>query len=116
MIMSSHGSGPWNDPSWQGFWPNLRGGRLFLTMRNSQHDTYTDLEEFLSQLLAAGIIPRKLASRLVTPAIGMVNPVRAAAAERAYIGAFFDLHLRGRASKLLDHASPDFPDIQFLGR
>jgi len=116
MIMSSHGFGPRDDPSWRGFWPNLRGWRLFLTMRNSQHYTYTDLEEFLTQLLSAGIIPRKLARLLVTQWIGTVNPVRAVAAERACIGAFFDLHLRGRPSKLLDYASPDFPDIQFLGR
>jgi len=116
MIMSSHGFGPRNDPSWRGFCPNLRGWRLFLTMRNSQHYAYTDLEEFLTQLLAAGIIPRKLASLLVTQWIGTVNPARAVAAEHAYIGAFFDLHLRGRASKLLDHPSPGDPDIQFLGR
>ncbi len=116
MIMSSHGAGIHNDPSWRGFWPNLRGWRLFLTMRNSLHYTYTDLEEVLTQLLAAGIIPPKLANLLVRQWIGTVNPARAVAAERAYIGAFFDLHLRGRASKLLDHPSPDQPDIQFLGR
>jgi len=45
-----------------------------------------------------------------------VNPARAVAAERDYISAFFDLRLRGHPSKLLDHASPNFPDIQFLGR
>jgi Platelet-activating factor acetylhydrolase, isoform II len=116
MIMSSHGFGPRDDPSWRGFWPSLRGWRLFLTMTNAQHYTYTDLEEFLSQLLAAEIIPPRLAGRLVAPVIGTVNPARAVAAERAYISAFFDLHLRGRASKLLDHASSSFPDIQFLGR
>ena len=116
MIMSSHGFGPRDDPSWRGFWPSLRGWRLFLTMRHSQHYTYTDLEEFLSQLVAAGTIPGRLATRLVNPAIGTVNPARAVAAERAYISAFFDLHLRGRASKLLGHPSPDFPDIQFPGR
>jgi hypothetical protein len=116
MIMSSHGFGPRDDPSWRGFWPSLRGWRLFLTMRNSQHYTYTDLEEFLSQLMAAGTIPGRLANRLVNLAIGTVNPAQAVAAERAYISAFFNLHPRGRASTLLGHPSPDFPDIQFLGR
>jgi Platelet-activating factor acetylhydrolase, isoform II len=116
MIMSSHGFGPWNDPSWSGFWPSLQGWRLFLTLKNSQHYSYTDLEEFLSQLRAAGVISSRLAGRLVTSIIGTIDPAGAVAAERAYIGAFFDLHLRGQASKLLDHPSPDFPDIQFLGR
>jgi hypothetical protein len=115
MMMSSHGFGPQDDPSWAGFWPKLRGWRLFLTMRHSEHYTCTDLEEFLSQLLAAGIIPRRLASQLVTATIGTVNPAQAVAADRAYIGAFFDLHLRDRASNLLNHPSPRFPDIQFLG-
>jgi hypothetical protein len=116
MMMSSHGFGPTDDPSWSGFWPNLRGWRLFLTLKNSQHYSYTDLEEFLSQLHAARIIPSRLAGRLVTPIIGTIDRARAVAAERAYIGAFFDLHLRGQASKLLDHPSPNFPDIQVLGR
>lgn len=116
MIMSSHGFGPAADPSWSGFWPGLRGWRLFLTLQQSQHYSYTDLEEFLSQLLAAGIIPGRLARRLVTPNIGTIAPARAVAAERAYIGAFFDQHLRGRASQLLDHPSQDFPDIHLLGR
>lgn len=115
MIMSSHGFGPRDDPSWAGFWPALRGWRLFLTMTHSQHYTYTDQEEFLTQLLAARIIPRRLASQLVTPVIGTVNPALAVASERTYIGAFFDLHLRNRPSKLLSHPSPRFPDIKFLG-
>ena len=45
--------------------------------------------------------------------IGTIDPARAIAAERAYIGAFFDLHLRHRASSLLDRPSPLYPDIHF---
>ena len=46
--------------------------------------------------------------------IGTIDPARAVAAERAYIGAFFDLHLRHRASSLLDRPSQQYPDIQFI--
>ncbi len=115
MIMSSHGLRPNGDPSWAGFWPNLKGWRLFLTLRHSEHYTYTDQEEFLSQLLAAGIIPRRLANQIVTPTIGTIKPAPAVAAERAYIGAFFDQNLRNITSSLLTRPSPRYPDIQFLG-
>ena len=109
---------PHNDPSLTGFWSNLKGWRLFLTMRNAQHYTYTDLEQFLSQLLTARVVPHQLERERVAQVIGTVHPSRAVAAERAYIAAFFDLHLRDlhRASKLLAGPSPNYPEIHFLGR
>jgi pimeloyl-ACP methyl ester carboxylesterase len=118
MIMTHHGHDLRDDPSLAGFWSNLKGWRLFLTMRNAQHYTYTDLEQFLSQLLSAGIVPHELTRERVTQVIGTVQPNRAIAAERAYIAAFFDLHLRELhgASKLLAGPSPTHPEIQFLGR
>jgi hypothetical protein len=87
-------------------------------MRNAQHYTYTDLEQFLSQLLSAGIKPHQLTRERVTQVIGSIQPSRAVAAERAYIAAFFDLHLRSlhSAAKLLAGSSPNYPEIQFLGR
>jgi hypothetical protein len=41
--MTHHGHDFHDDPSLAGFWSNLKGWRLFLTMRNAQHYTYTDL-------------------------------------------------------------------------
>jgi predicted dienelactone hydrolase len=117
MTMTHQGHDTHNDPSLAGFWSNQRGWRLFLTMSNAQHYTYTDLEELLSQLLSAGVEPHRLTRERVTQAIGTVQPSRAVAAERAYIAAFFDLHLRAlhAASKLLAGPSPNYPEIQFLG-
>jgi hypothetical protein len=114
MIMSSADRGPDADPTWAGFWPNLAGWRLLLTLRDSEHYTYTDDEEFLSQLVAAGIISPGLGIKLVIPVIGTINAASAVAAERAYIGAFFDLHLRNRGGSLLSRLSPQYPDVQFL--
>ena len=34
--------------------------------------------------------------------------------QRAYPRAFFDLHLRHRASRLLDGPSPEFPAVRFM--
>jgi hypothetical protein len=66
--------------------------------------------------MSAGIAPRQLTSERVAEVIGTVHPRQVVAVERAYIAAFFDLHLRDRASKLLKQPSPRYPEIQFLGR
>ena len=114
IIMSSDGHGPFavpgqgEDPTMVGFWANLTGWRLLLTMAGSQHLSYTDYEDFLSQLTAAGIISASQAAEVVIPYIGTVIPVQAIAAERAYIRAFFDLQLRHRNHHLLDGPSDLF--------
>jgi hypothetical protein len=120
MIMSSDGHGPFavpgqgEDPTMVGFWANLTGWRLFLTMTGSQHLSYTDYEDFLSQLTAAGIISPSQAAEVVTPYIGTIDPGQAIAAERAYIRAFFDLQLRHRDHHLLDGPSALYPQVEFL--
>ncbi|MCP3803204.1 hypothetical protein NLX83_28390 [Allokutzneria sp. A3M-2-11 16] len=47
-------------------------------------------------------------------AIGTVDPARSVAAQRAYVAAFFDLHLRGKNTGLLDGSSPLFPELTFV--
>jgi dienelactone hydrolase len=116
MLFTRQGHDAQDDPTLAGFWAGLRGWRLFLALRNAQHFTFTDFEEFLSQLLAAGIRPDGITRKLVTGFIGTIQPSQAVAAERAYIAAFFDLHLRGQQSKLLEGPSPQYPQIEFLGR
>ena len=115
MLMgnASHGL---DDATWKSFWPDLSGWRLLLSLKDSQHHSYTDDEEFLSQLVTAGIISPKVARQVVIPTIGTIDPGRAVAAERAYIGAFFDLHLRHRGGSLLTRPSPRYPQVQFLAR
>jgi dienelactone hydrolase len=114
MLMASQGHHALTDPSLEGFWSGLRGQRLFLGIADSQHFTYTDFEEFLPQLRAAGVAPRYITTELVTSFIGTVQPGHAVAAERAYIAAFFGLAFRGQHSKLLKGPSPQYPEIQFL--
>jgi hypothetical protein len=120
MIMSSAGHGPFavpgqpQDPTLVGFWANLTGWRLFVTMAAAQHLSYTDYESFLSQSTAAGVISASQAAEVVVPYIGTVDPGRAIAAERAYIRAFFDQQLRHRHQDLLDGPSARYPEITFL--
>jgi dienelactone hydrolase len=116
MTMTHQGHDTHSDPSLAGFWSHLRGWRRFLTMRSAQHYSYTDLEQFLGQLLSAGLVPRRLTRARVSEVIGTIQPSRAIATERAYIAAFFDLQLRGlsSANTLLSGPSPNYPEIQFL--
>lgn len=120
MIMTGAGRGPFaksgqiTDPSMVGFWANLTGWRLFLTMPRAQHLSYCDYEDFLSQLRAAGVISATQAAEVVTPYIGTIDPRQAVAAERSYIRAFFDLHLRSLNDQLLNRPSVRYPEVKFL--
>ncbi|WP_431898518.1 hypothetical protein [Nonomuraea sp. bgisy101] len=44
---------------------------------------------------------------------GDLSPQRSLEITRAYVGAFFDLHLKGRKQPLLDGPSPADPEVAF---
>jgi hypothetical protein len=115
MVMTSWGHTFQSDPSLAGFWSGLGGWRLAVTMHNSQHYTYTDMKEFLPDLLAARVAPHHITPALVADVVGTIGARQAVGAERAYIAAFFDQHLRGRPSTLLKGPSPRYPEIEFYG-
>lgn len=116
MLMTRQGHDAQNDPTLSGLWAGLKGWRLFIALKDAQHFSFTDFEEFLPQLLAAGIRPDVINKQLVASYVGTIDPRQAVSAERAYIAAFFDLQLRDQSSRLLNGPSPDYPDIEFLGR
>lgn len=113
MLMSNATHGRDNDPSWEEFWSHLRGWRRTLLMRDSGHQTYTDMPPLVQQLEKALPIPPQVVAAL-TGAIGTIKADRAVTAERAYLGAFFDLHLRHRDNQLLSEPSPRYPEIKFV--
>ncbi|MDH6214323.1 dienelactone hydrolase [Streptomyces pseudovenezuelae] len=113
LLMSNATHGRHNDPSWAEFWSHLRGWRLGLRLRRSGHQTYTDLSPLAQRLEKALPLPPEVVAALTT-AIGTINADRAVAAERAYLRAFFDLHLRDRDDHLLSGASPRYPEIEFV--
>ena len=61
---------------------------------------------------AAGVL--NLPPDAVQGLIGAINPDRSIINQRAYLTAFFDLHLRGCHGHRLDHPSPRFPEMHFL--
>jgi len=98
-----------NDPTLASFLTAGTGPKLHLTLDDSQHSTFSDFEELVSQLAPA----LGLTSDQVKALIGTIDPNTAVTDERAYIRAFFDKYLRDRDNHLLDGPSPRFPDIQF---
>ena len=65
------------------------------------HGTFTDLPLFEDAWGDAG---------------SAIDGERALAIQRAYVRAFFDTHLKGRRTSLLDGHSPDFPEVLLLVR
>ncbi|WP_425528114.1 alpha/beta hydrolase family protein [Yinghuangia seranimata] len=97
------------DETWQQFWPNLRGWRRMYVLEKSRHVSLTDVEVLMPQIAAAlGQPPES-----TEPMLGTIRPDRAVAALRAYVMAFFDLHLRGRHTRLFDGTSDAYPEMRF---
>ncbi|MEU8415515.1 lipase [Amycolatopsis japonica] len=97
------------DRSWADFWANQRGWKRDLYLRGgSTHMAYSDLQVVVPQL-GSRVTPEKREA-----VIGTIDPRRSVAAQRDYIGAFFDLHLKGRDRHLLDGESPRHPNIDFI--
>jgi hypothetical protein len=107
LITSSMGRGPDQlGALTSGFWHGLTGWRRFLSLVGSAHGSYVDEGWLSHQMFAAGVLP--------TMPPGRIDPVRSVAAQRAYIGAFFDLWLRGRDNHLLDGPSAQYPEVLFF--
>jgi Platelet-activating factor acetylhydrolase, isoform II len=101
---------PTGDPSWREFWSNQRGWKLDITLRQSEHGSFSDLQVGLPQIARAlGLSPGTF-----EPLIGTIDPDRSIAAQRAHVAALFDLHLRHRDEDLLDGPSPQYPEIEFV--
>ena len=84
--------------------------QLALRLTRSEHYTFSDFV-VLGRALAAwspGLLK-------LLP-IGTIEPERAIRAQRAYLAAFFDIHLRGTRSPLLRGPSRAFPEVRFLPR
>ncbi|GAA2587604.1 lipase [Actinomadura fulvescens] len=113
LLMASTGHGRDNDPSWAQFWSHLRGWHRHLLLRDSGHQTYTDLAPLARQLINKLPIPPQVVTAL-TNDIGTINASRAITAQRAYLGAYFDLHLRHRDGHLFSKPSSRYPEIEFI--
>ncbi|WP_460493496.1 alpha/beta hydrolase family protein [Dactylosporangium cerinum] len=96
-----------NTPGWGAFADHLRGWHRELRMPAARHLSFHDSVLMVPALAA-------LPGAQVTDAYGTIDGPRVAAVARAYVGAFFDLHLRGIGSTLLDAPSARYPEIGFV--
>ena len=110
MLVAAQGHGRDNDESWAKFWANLLGWRLNLQLTGSAHNSFTDFQILVPQV--AGVL--NLPPDAVQQLIGTIDPHRSIITQRAYLTAFFNLHVRHRDNHLLDHPSHRFPEMQFL--
>lgn len=98
------------DLSWSDFWSNQRGWKLDLSLLQAEHNSFSDLQTLVAQADQVFDLPPEA----VEPLIGTIDPDRSIAAQRAYIAAFFDLHVRHHDTHLLDQPSPSYPEVQFI--
>jgi dienelactone hydrolase len=110
MLVAAQGHGRDNDETWAKFWANLLRWRLNLRLIGSAHNSFTDFQVLVPQV--AGVL--NLTPDAVQQLIGIIDPHRSIINQRAYITAFFNLHLRHRDNHLLDHPIPRFPEMQFV--
>ncbi|UNO43245.1 alpha/beta hydrolase [Streptomyces sp. MST-110588] len=100
MLGTASDHSPGKDPGWDQGWTRLDGWKRWLTVAGSGHFAFTDLPVLGAQL-------------------GLDDPSeplpgrRAGEITRAYVGAFFDLHLRGIPQPLLTGPSPSNPEVSF---
>lgn len=85
---------------WDGAWAHLDGWKRWLTVADSGHFSFIDLPVLGEQL------------GLTDPAAPLPGR-RSGKITRDYVGAFFDLHLRGIRQPLLDGPSPANPEVEF---
>ena len=98
-----------SDPTWAELWANHLGPKLELTLVGSTHTTFTDLVVLVPQVAdVLGWDPAQ-----VEDAVGSIDGPRATTILRRYLGAHFDLQLRGRDRQLLDEPSDCYPEVLF---
>ncbi|MEU3777545.1 alpha/beta hydrolase [Streptomyces sp. NPDC032472] len=86
-------------PNWDDNWARLDGWKRWITFADSHHFTFTDWPAISDQVG----LPR------MTPLPGD----RSLELTRRYVGAFFDLHLKGAAQPVLDGPAGDAPEVRF---
>jgi predicted dienelactone hydrolase len=102
---------PFQAQTYAEFWTRQRGPKLWLNLKGSKHQTFTDFAALVPQV--APIICED--QSWVIQGVGTIGP-RAVPVERAYIAAWFDQYLRHRDGDLLRGPSPCYPEVVFTRR
>ncbi|MEV7010177.1 lipase [Streptosporangium sp. NPDC051022] len=96
------------EPTWKSFWDRSTGWKRELRLTGARHGSFTDLQALFPQL--TGTLKNLPDAEL----IGTIDPRRSVAAQRAYVTAFFDLHLKGRPTHLFDRPDRRHPEVKAI--
>ncbi|MET9666805.1 lipase [Streptomyces sp. NPDC006475] len=110
MLMGKASLTHLNSSSWRSFWDRSTGWKRDLTLEQGSHFSYTDAQSFVPALDERLDVPAHLREQY----IGTVDPERSTAAQRAFITAFFEQHLRDRPQDLLNGPSSAHPEVRFI--
>ncbi|MBG0830326.1 alpha/beta hydrolase [Planomonospora sp. ID67723] len=90
------------DPTWTRDWQRMTGWRRWAAVGTAGHGSFTDY----APLLADRLGDKEM--------FGTLSGTRSLEITRTYAGAFFDLHLRGRAQPLFDGPAKRYPEVTVL--
>ncbi len=110
MLFSSGTHNRNDDSSWRTLWSHLTGSRLDIQLKGSAHLSFSDNETMVPQ--EADLLG--LSQSDLQQEFGTIDPNRAIEIQRVYLAAFFDQHLRGKHSALLDGPNKQYPEIHFV--
>jgi hypothetical protein len=84
---------------WERDWAQMTGWKRWIEVAGTVHPSFTDVGLFADHYgVNLGATTTAERTQTIT---------------RAYVNAFFDRHLRGRSSALLDAPSPRYPEVAF---
>ncbi len=121
MLFTRQGHDTQDDPTLAGLWSGLRGSRLLIALKDAQHFSFTDFEEFLPQLLSAGVRPDKITRAVVTrsltptQALGCVVRSRHGRSPELLRRALADAQTRGCSTSSLQSSPIGFSVYERLG-
>ncbi|MGV9306158.1 alpha/beta hydrolase family protein [Nonomuraea sp. NPDC003727] len=97
-----------SEPSWKSFWAATTGWKRELRFAGAAHGSFTDLQVMMPQIAA------KLPKVPVADFVGTIDPRRSVSAQRAYVAAFFDLHLNKKPTRLFDAPDARYPEVSLI--
>ncbi|WP_029192855.1 FtsX-like permease family protein [Paenibacillus harenae] len=92
------------------FWQQSTGWKYDIAVPKGMHYTYTDYQVLLPQMDSK----LSLAPGIVQSAIGTSDAVEMLEAQRTYIAAFFDLHLKGIAQNIFELEESPFEEVEIV--
>jgi predicted dienelactone hydrolase len=97
-------------PEWRRLWERSSGWKRDVFLARGQHMGFSDLVALLPQI--AGQMG--VGTAQLTRVIGEAPPEQMLGGQRAYLAAFFDLHLQQKPQPLFDGPSPAHPDFELI--